>query len=356
VSMKLMPASNAACTHARACSRSTPPEYVSQEPRLISETSMSLAPSLRKFIREETTLELDEAHCSRAATNMIDPDLRIRAVELAVSDLGRSTDFYERVLGLPLIARDGDTARLGPDPDHPALTLSGIASPTPLSPGATGLYHVAWLHPDRARLAESVRRVAGARWAFDGAADHGVSEALYLSDPDGLGIELYSDRPRELWERPAGGRGVKMDTLPLDLDDLLAQFEDEPAAAVSPGTAVGHVHLKVADVPRAMAFYRDVLGLEEQAQLPSAAFLSAGGYHHHVGLNSWQSRGAGAPANSAPGLRRVELELRDQAALDAFERGVALALGDSRAGEPQAPDGSISLRDPDGQLLNFSHG
>jgi catechol 2,3-dioxygenase len=285
----------------------------------------------------------------------IDPSLRIRAVELAVSDLARSADFYERVLGLPLIERDAHGARLGPDPAQPALALSAIESPTPLVPGATGLFHVAWLHPDRAALAESLRRVAGARWPFEGASDHGVSEALYLSDPDGLGIELYVDRPRELWERPADGRGVKMVTLPLDIEDLLAQFEDDPAAAVAPATNVGHVHMKVADVPRAAAFYRDALGLSEQAQMPSAAFLAAGGYHHHMGLNSWQSRGAAAPADSAPGLRRVELELDDEAALDALERGLAAALDDAGASRLRAPDGSVSVRDPDGQLLSFSH-
>jgi catechol 2,3-dioxygenase len=285
----------------------------------------------------------------------IDPSLRIRAVELAVSDLARSADFYERVLGLPLIERDAQGALLGPDPTQPALALSAIESPTPLVPGATGLFHVAWLHPDRAALAESLRRVAGARWPFEGASDHGVSEALYLSDPDGLGIELYVDRPRELWERAADGRGVKMVTLPLDIEDLLAQFEDDPAAAIAPATNVGHVHMKVADVPRAAAFYRDALGLSEQAQMPSAAFLAAGGYHHHVGLNSWQSRGAAAPADSAPGLRRVELELDDEAALDALERGLEAALDDAEASRLRAPDGNVSVRDPDGQLLSFSH-
>jgi catechol 2,3-dioxygenase len=283
----------------------------------------------------------------------IDPDLRIRAVELAVSDLPRSADFYERVLGLSAIARDERSAQLGPDSEHPALVLRAIASPTPLAPGASGLYHVAWLHPDRARLAESVRRVAGARWPFEGASDHGVSEALYLSDPDGLGIELYADRPRELWERAADGHGVRMATLPLDLDDLLAQYEDEPALGVAPETGIGHVHLKVADVPRAAAFYRDALGLEEQAQLPSAAFLSAGGYHHHVGLNSWQSRGAPSAPDSAPGLRRVELELSDEAALDALER--ALADADSCPATVRDDDGRVSVRDPDGQLLSFDH-
>jgi catechol 2,3-dioxygenase len=287
----------------------------------------------------------------------IDPDLRIRAVELAVGDLARSADFYERVLGLPLIARDARSARLGPDPEHPALVLRELTAPaTPLPPGASGLFHVAWLHPDRARLAESVRRVAGAGWPLEGASDHGVSEALYLSDPDGLGIELYADRPRELWERPADGRGVRMVTLPLDLEDLLAQFDDEPGPAVSPQTSIGHVHLKVADVPRTTSFYRDALGLEQQAQLPSAAFLSAGGYHHHVGLNSWQSRGAPSAPDSAPGLRLVELELSDESALQALERGLSdRGDGGDGAAVAREDDRRVSVRDPDGQLLSFTH-
>jgi catechol 2,3-dioxygenase len=284
----------------------------------------------------------------------IDPNLRISSVQLDVSDLPRSIDFYERVLGLPLISRDEHHAQLGPDPLHPALVLSDIAVPTPLPPGATGLYHVAWLHPTRAALADTVRRVAGARWPFEGASDHGVSEALYLGDPDGLGIEIYVDRPREQWERPPGGRGVKMVTLPLDLDDLLAQGTAEPAPAVPSQTGIGHVHLKVADVPRTATFYRDALGLEEQAQLPSAAFLAAGGYHHHVGANSWQSRGAGPAPASAPGLRRVEFELSDVDALDALER--TLADAPDRALSSSAERGSggeLSVRDPDGQLLSF---
>jgi catechol 2,3-dioxygenase len=282
----------------------------------------------------------------------IDPDLRIRSVALAVSDLPRSADFYERVLGLPLIAREQHLAQFGPDPERPALVLSEIATPTRLAPGASGLYHVAWLHPSRARLAESVRRVAGAEWPFEGASDHGVSEALYLSDPDGLGIEIYADRPRERWELAADGHSVKMVTLPLDLDDLLAQFDDEPAPDVPPETIIGHVHMKVADVPRAAAFYRDALGLEERAQLPSAAFLAAGGYHHHVGLNSWQSRGAASAPDSAPGLRRIELELSEAAALDALER--RLADASSQPSPARSENDELSVRDPDGQLLAFA--
>jgi catechol 2,3-dioxygenase len=283
----------------------------------------------------------------------IDPALRIRSVALAVSDLPRSVDFYERVLGLALISREDHSGRLGTDREHPALVLRDIAAPSALSPRSTGLYHVAWLHPSRAALAASVRRVAGQGWRFDGAADHGVSEALYLSDPDGLGIELYADRPREQWQRQADGRGVNMVTLPLDLEDLLAQSPEPPDPEMAPGSSVGHVHLKVSDVPRAASFYADALGFQEQAQLPSAAFLSAGGYHHHIGMNSWQSQGAGAAPDSAPGLRKVEFELSGPGALDALERTVA-EQPSSAASPPRGEDASLSVRDPDGQLLVFS--
>ena len=282
----------------------------------------------------------------------IDPALRIRSVQLAVSDLPRSLAFYERVLGLPLIAADDQGARLGTDREHPALVLSEIADPTPLSPRSTGLYHVAWLHPSRAALAASVRRIVGAGWPMEGASDHGVSEALYLSDPDGLGIEIYADRPREQWQPGPDGNGVEMFTLPLDLEGLLAQAPETPEATIAPGTAVGHVHLKVAEVPRSARFYTGTLGFEQRAQLPSAAFVAAGGYHHHLGMNSWQSAGAEAPAQSAPGLRLIEFELGDPGSLDALERVVA---ADASAAAPvRGDDGTLSLRDPDGQLLAFA--
>jgi catechol 2,3-dioxygenase len=284
----------------------------------------------------------------------IDPALRIGSVALAVSDLSRSADFYERILELPLISREPTGALLGPDPKHPLLALTGLPRPTPAPPGSTGLFHVAWLHPSRAALAATVQRVLAGPWQFDGAADHGVSEALYLSDPDGLGIEVYVDRPRERWDRPTGGHGVKMVTLPLDLDDLLAQAAPEASAAMPEETIVGHVHLKVSDVSRAVAFYREALGFEEQARLPSAGFLSAGGYHHHVGLNSWQSQGGTPPPNSAPGLRNVGFELSDPDTLAALERRLAGAS----IGEPppsHGENGHLTLRDPDHQLLTFSY-
>jgi catechol 2,3-dioxygenase len=281
----------------------------------------------------------------------IDPTLSVGSVALAVSDPSRSADFYERVLGLGVVSREGDRVGLGGSAEHPLLELTGIAAPAPAPPGRTGLFHVAWLHPSRAALADTVRRIARAGWPIDGASDHGVSEALYLSDPDGLGIEVYADRPRAQWQRPASGRGVNMVTLPLDVEDLLAQSLEEPSGEMPPDAVVGHVHLKVSDVPRARAFYRDALGFEEQALLPSAAFLSAGGYHHHVGLNSWQSAGDVPPSEDAPGLRRVEFQLGDSDALEALER----RLADAYDGPPPArgEDGRLSVRDPDTQLLTF---
>lgn len=286
----------------------------------------------------------------------IDPSLRIASVRLDVGDLARSTEFYERVLGLPLISREQDRALLGADVQRPALQLSAIDEPTLASPHSTGLFHVAWLHPSRAALADTVRRIAGARWPIDGASDHGVSEALYLSDPDGLGIEIYADRPREQWERPADGHGVRMFTRALDIDDLMAQSPGEPEATAAAGTSIGHVHLKVADVPRAFAFYRDVLGLEEQAQLPSAAFLAAGGYHHHIGLNSWQSAGASPPPVTAPRLGAIELELGGAGALDALRQSLAGAGPERSQRSPSASEDadSLSIEDPDGNLLSFS--
>jgi catechol 2,3-dioxygenase len=275
----------------------------------------------------------------------IDPSLRIDKVQLAVSDLHASVDFYERVMGLQLIERDEQHAILGAG-GVGMLELLALPDASAAPRRATGLFHVAWLHPNRAGLAETVRRIAAAGWPFEGAADHGVSEALYLADPDGLGIEIYADRPRESWQRPADGPGVSMVTLPLDVEDLLGTFHGEPSERVAAGTGIGHVHLKVSDVDRTAAFYEG-LGFEEQARLPSAAFVSAGGYHHHLGLNSWQSAGGSRPPERSPGLRLIEFGLSGPAALE--------EIAESAGVEGEREDGgALTLHDPDGQALRFS--
>ncbi len=276
----------------------------------------------------------------------IDPTLRIRLARLAVADLEESAAFYERVLGLPLLERDEEHALLGTDPQDPALELVALGHARPAPPRSTGLFHVAWLHPSREALAGTVRRIAAARWPFTGASDHGVSEALYLNDPDGLGIEVYADRPREQWGRTPGG-GYEIYTAPLDVDDLLASSTAAPDPRMTPGTAIGHVHLKVADVDASERFYTG-LGFEQQALIPQAAFVSAGGYHHHLGLNTWQSAGgAPAPADS-PGLRLVAFELGGADAVAA----VGEAAGDAAAAGSGA--GELLLSDPDGQTLSFA--
>jgi catechol 2,3-dioxygenase len=276
----------------------------------------------------------------------IDPSLRIDGVRLAVSNLPASTDFYSHVLGLPLLESDGRRSLLGAG-GEPALELTVLDSPAAIPPGSTGLFHVAWLHPSRAALAETVRRIGSARWPFSGASDHAVSEALYLDDPDGLGIEIYVDRPREQWERGPDGHGVRMVTLPLDVEDLLAQSPGTPGAELPDGTGIGHVHLKVSDVARADGFYRG-LGFEDQAHLPSAAFVSAGGYHHHVGLNSWQSAGGASAGEHAPGLREVMFGLGGEQAL-AEVASAAKSLGGA-----DLHDGTVSVSDPDGHALSFT--
>jgi catechol 2,3-dioxygenase len=279
----------------------------------------------------------------------IDPALGIGGVTLAVSDLSRSAEFYRGALGLPLISNDGEIALLGFDRERPLLELTRIIDPQPVPAHSAGLFHVAWLHRSREALADTVRRVAGARWPLDGASDHGVSEALYLSDPDGLGIEIYVDRPREQWQRLPDGH-VRMFTVPLDLDDLLAQGAPEPSAVMDSGTVVGHVHLKVSDVLRATDFYANAVGLEILAELPSANFLGAGGYHHHIGINSWQSRGAAPAPESAPGLREIRFSLTDAGALEAVER----SLMEAGAEPTRDEDGVVSVSDTDEQRLTFT--
>jgi catechol 2,3-dioxygenase len=282
---------------------------------------------------------------------LLDPSLRIGAARLAVADVPASVEFYSHALGLPAIEADERSATLGLERERPALALERLDAPVPATPHSTGLFHLAWLFPSRAALAAAVERVIKARWPIHGASDHGVSEALYLSDPDGLGVEIYADRPRDAWPRVASG-GIEMFTRPLDLDDLLAQAPLELEEAMPAQTVLGHVHLKVSDLPRSVGFYRDVLGFAEMAHMPSAAFLAAGGYHHHVGLNTWQSRGAAPPSEHEPGLRNVVFELSQAGALAELERRLA-DLG----GEPfrvERRPGRVGVSDPDGNRLVFT--
>jgi catechol 2,3-dioxygenase len=275
---------------------------------------------------------------------MIPPETSIGSVRLRVADIDALTTFYERVVGLRAVERDNGLARLGPEGGPPLVELES-APDAPAAPSfSTGLFHLAILVPDRAELARSLRRLAGAGGRLTGASDHLVSEALYLRDPEGNGIEIYRDRPREQWDHGSGGE-VRMATLPLDLDAILAEA-DEPTEAMPAGTTMGHVHLQVADIPAAEGFYNGALGLDVMVRsYPGALFLSAGGYHHHLGLNTWQSQGAPAPPDGALGLDRYELVLPGEAERDE----VAQRLGET--GDPVRVEGGVLATDPSGNRV-----
>ncbi|HKE78410.1 MAG TPA: hypothetical protein VKB54_03845 [Solirubrobacteraceae bacterium] len=202
--------------------------------------------------------------------------------------MNRSAAFYDAVVGPPV--RD-------------LVRLTASDDPGPAPTRASGLFHTAFLYPTRGQLGAALLRVAAERAAFTGASDHLVSEALYLDDPDVLGIELYRDRPRESWPAPEAGERVRMDTLPLDLRALASEAEGD-----ADGVRIGHVHVKVADVEEATRFWTEEVGLELMTGWAGqAAFLAADGYHHHIGVNAWYSRGQPLAPESAPGIEAVVL-------------------------------------------------
>jgi catechol 2,3-dioxygenase len=275
----------------------------------------------------------------------IDPGTAIGTVRLTVADLDRSRSFYEQALGLQPSELDDGGFALGRSGEHPLIELHGDSSAPRLNRHATGLYHLAVLVPTRRDLALALARLAEARWPLDGASDHLVSEALYLSDPDGNGIEIYRDRPRDQWRRTAGG--LEMATLPLDLRNLLGELSgtSTPQHTVPAGTRIGHVHLQVADIGEAEAFYHGLLGFDVMVRgYPGALFVSAGGYHHHIGLNTWHSAGASAPAPGAIGLRCFEVELPDAYSLGQLLHGV-------RESGVRIEAGGGIVRDPSGNAV-----
>ncbi|MBA3533364.1 MAG: VOC family protein [Ardenticatenales bacterium] len=248
----------------------------------------------------------------------IHPDTALGPVALQVASLERAISFYQEALGFQLIKRNEARALLGAA-NIPLLVLRERRGSAPVPVEATGLYHFAILVPSQAELGHALRRLIEARVPI-GQGDHLVSEALYLSDPDGNGIEIYRDRPRETWSWRNGQ--VAMATDPVDLEGLLraAQQEGKVSAGLPEGTVIGHVHLKVGDIPKAKAFYHGILGFDVVAEMPSALFVSAGGYHHHLGLNSWHSRNRPPAPADAAGLRAFTITVPDEALADVAQR------------------------------------
>lgn len=255
---------------------------------------------------------------------------RLGPVRLAVADLARSTDWYQQVLGLRIVERAGATARLAPQhSDRWLVELNELpgARPAP-GRGRLGLFHFAILVPDRPSLGRFVRHLRRIG-APAGAGDHLVSEAIYLRDPDSLGIEVYADRPREAWRRV--GRELMMATDPVDLDNLLEAAGSETWSGMPAGTTMGHVHLHVGDIPRADEFYAETIGFDRTVRrYPGALFLSAGGYHHHLGANTWAGPDAQRAAADEARLLEWTIELPEAADVDAVAESLTKAKAPAR--------------------------
>jgi catechol 2,3-dioxygenase len=273
----------------------------------------------------------------------------VGSVHLRVSDLEQALAFYQGLLGFRLVGHGEGRATLTASgkPPHP-IQLSEQPGARRKPSRTTGLYHVAIRFPDRPALARVFQRLLDHRWPFQGFSDHGVSEAVYLADADGNGIELYTDRPRERWARKAGQ--IAMTTLPLDVEGLLAEANDDaaPWTGVAPETDIGHVHLQISNLAQSEQFYSGLLGLEvTQRSYPGALFLSAGGYHHHLGLNTWAGEGAPPPPPEAVGLVSFGLELPDETTWQSAVARLRNAGKDVET-RKESSGGSALAHDPDG--------
>ena len=271
------------------------------------------------------------------------PELKMGPVCLRTKDLESMLSFYQEDCELQTLRSEGDYTILGSSAtSDPILILHHDDKASSPPPNETGLYHYALLVPDRAALATAYLGLGGKGIVFDGYADHQVSEALYLTDPEGNGIEIYTDRPRDKWVFDEGG--VQMTTQPLDLDSLIQERPPERkeySKTIADGTRIGHIHLKVADLQTSVAFYRDGLGFELMRFWGNAAFLSAGGYHHHIGMNTWESLGGPSTRKSWTGLEYFEAKI-PRSELNELSTRVA-----SSSGLQMGDSGRLFVADPD---------
>lgn len=272
-------------------------------------------------------------------------------VKLKISQLARSIQFYENVVGLKVLAQDSTTATLTADGTTPLVLLEQIPNAIVAKPRSTsGLYHFAILLPTRQALGAALKRLI-ASGIHIGQADHLVSEALYISDPDNNGIEIYADRPRSTWKMEANGDYV-MATDPLDWEDLLEHADDNLVASMPADTIIGHVHFHTVGLPQSRAFYNGLLGFDIVGDYAAmrALFVSAGGYHHHIGLNIWAGIGAPAPSPQSTGLDYFTIVYPSQ-----DELRIALERLES-AGTPavQEKDGAVFATDPSGIRIHLT--
>lgn len=243
-------------------------------------------------------------------TNKLHPHTTVGAVTLNVANLEKQTAFYHEVIGLQILTRRQDQTELGSAAGK-LLTLRHLPEGQPNKLAAPGLYHLALRLPTRADLGHWLRhyeRIGAPHW--QGASDHGVSEALYLSDPEGNGIEIEWDKPTTQWPRRPDG-SIEMYSIALNLADLMASAPPAPWTGLPPATDMGHIHLKVSDLAAARHFYVELLGFDIVSAFDTALFISVNNYHHHLGLNTWHSRGAPARPAEAYGLQQATLIFPD---------------------------------------------
>jgi catechol 2,3-dioxygenase len=279
----------------------------------------------------------------------------IGRVRLRVGDLERSLRFYRDVLGLRVASAEGPRVVLGSEPEdgksHDLIVLEekpGLRR-RPARPATTGLYHVALLVPTRAELGRALLGLHGAQYPLRGMSDHAVSESLYLDDPDGNGLEIYADRPRSEW--PVRDGVIQMTVDPMDVQGVVAAAGQVsgPWRGLPAGTIVGHVHFTVSDLERAIRFYRDVVGFDMMMRIPSLAAVSAGGYHHHINLNTWAGEGAPADSDQVAGLAGWELRVPDAGA----RRGLVDRL--ATAGALVGPSTGAAATDPDAIPIDIAN-
>jgi catechol 2,3-dioxygenase len=272
--------------------------------------------------------------------------LHIGAVALKVRDLDKVAGYYRDLLGLSVLEHSNGRVRLGVD-GVTLVELDHGPGLKPDDPREAGLYHTAFLMPTRSDLGRWVRRIAATPVPVAGASDHGVSEAIYLDDPEGNGVEVYADRPAEAWNWRDGL--VAMPTVALDVEDLVRAGQGGPDYAEAPGgLRVGHIHLRVGDVDAAERFYRGPVGLELTRKRGGAAFMSSGRYHHHVAANVWHSDGAVQRDEDRAGLAWFEIQADDRGLLDAIGKRLA------EAGAPVSPrEAGFETADPWGTRIRF---
>lgn len=266
-------------------------------------------------------------------------ELILGAAHLNVADLGRAIAYYETVIGLRVSARDDGTAHLGTG-EGDVIVLHEVPGARPVS-RHSGLYHVALLFPSQLELARVTQRILDTATPIQGASDHGTHEAIYLPDADGNGLELAWDRQPSEWPNLADIEAIAPQ--PLDMGGLFNLVSGrEPETEAEPGLKVGHVHLHVGDIEEARTFYHDLLGFDKITEMDTALFMSAGGYHHHLAVNTWQGRGAPPTPEGATGLRRWTIQLPEDGVTAARER---LAAGGV---ETEEVDGGFESADPFG--------